>query len=352
MDRIKQSLYDWCIENHDYEILDRWDYELNKYSPKDVTRCTGKPIYLKCPLDKHKSEKLNIQAYVCQHKNTIFCHACNSFAQWILDNAGNNFLELYWDYDKNIDIDPWKISYSSSKRVWIKNFRYSKFNSTYMGCNDFVKEYKQKKYNKEQFINKSLGKFFPEVFLIWSNKNKKTPYEYTPHCSQDVWWKCPNGKHKDYLRNIHDSNKQDFRCPECVRERNESFLQEKVRLYIENLYPKYKLLHEYNCTLVPKNPKYKGSQGMMPFDNEVIIDNKHLIIEVHGEQHYINNNNWKQKDLTPEQQLHKQKLHDRYKKYVAFCNGYFYLAIPYWTEKDETYKKLIDNKINEILHKK
>jgi len=52
------------------------------------------------------------------------------------------------------------------------------------------------------------------------------------------------------------------------------------------------------------------------------------------------------------QGLHKQQLHDRYKKYIAYINGYQYLEIPYWTEKDESYKQLIDDKIEEILNKK
>jgi hypothetical protein len=52
---------------------------------------------------------------------------------------------------------------------------------------------------------------------------------------------------------------------------------------------------------------------------------------------------------SPKEEFNKQKLYDRYKKYVAFCNGYFYLVIPYWTEKDESYKQLIDDKINEIV---
>jgi hypothetical protein len=38
----------------------------------------------------------------------------------------------------------------------------------------------------------------------------------------------------------------------------------------------------------------------------------------------------------------------QYKRVIAVNNGYFYLEIPFWTEKDESYKQLIDNKIKEI----
>lgn len=36
----------------------------------------------------------------------------------------------------------------------------------------------------------------------------------------------------------------------------------------------------------------------------------------------------------------------------ALTHGYNYLVIPYWSEKDDQYKKIIDDKINEIINKK
>jgi hypothetical protein len=72
-----------------------------------------------------------------------------------------------------------------------------------------------------------------------------------------------------------------------------------------------------------------------------------------GEQHFKLNGWHKKKaklrNTTPEYELRWQRIKDRYKRLVAKSNGYFYLAIPYWTEKDESYKQLIDNKIAEII---
>lgn len=89
----------------------------------------------------------------------------------------------------------------------------------------------------------------------------------------------------------------------------------------------------------------------MPFDNEVV--DLRLIIEVHGESHYkkdlLIQKNAKRNRITPEEELHKRKLYDRYKRIFAKQQGYFYLEIPYWTDdKNETWKKLIDDKIEEI----
>ena len=43
------------------------------------------------------------------------------------------------------------------------------------------------------------------------------------------------------------------------------------------------------------------------------------------------------------------KLNKVYKKQYALSQGYYYLEIPYWTESDESYKTLIDEKIKSIL---
>ena len=135
-------------------------------------------------------------------------------------------------------------------------------------------------------------------------------------------------------------------CPRCARIGN-SKLQEKVNEYISKVY-QYKLLHEYECNLKPRNPK---TNYIMPFDNELV--ELKLIIEVHGQQHYeitgFTKLTAEHYGTTEDEELEYQKWKDKYKKDYALDNGYSYLEIPYWTENDESYKTLIDNKINEIL---
>ena len=91
----------------------------------------------------------------------------------------------------------------------------------------------------------------------------------------------------------------------------------------------------------------------LSYDNEIILDDgEHLIVEVHGEQHYKCNffktiNKCSQEEA--EQQLHYQQVKDRYKRIYAIQHNYYYLEIPYTAfNAQETYKELIDNKINEI----
>jgi hypothetical protein len=122
-----KSFYDWCYENLDKEqadnIINRWDTKLNKYSPKDVCYNSNKKYWFKCIMCcNHKSEEKHINDFTNGHKGSLNCKQCNSFAQWGMDNINKDFLNKYWDYDKNdkLNINPWEISYGSRKKVYIK----------------------------------------------------------------------------------------------------------------------------------------------------------------------------------------------------------------------------------------
>ena len=356
MGKTNKSFYDWCVENNHQDWLDLWDYNLNDYTPQNIMSGSEKKYYFKCPCGKHESELKSICVITRKNRNTkINCNKCNSFAQWGTDNICQDFLNKYWDYEKNKNIDPWKIAHMYNGKVWIKCRKTNYHGSYEIACNKFIKGERCPYCNSNSGkIHKfdSLGCIYPQVFRLWSDKNDRTPYEVSPYSHYMATWKCGNNIHVDYIRRVKESTYANFNCPECVRERDESFLQEKTRLYLsENL--GYKINHEYDCTLIPQNPKLNNKKGQLPFDNEIIINNSHLIIEVNGVQHYKLNGyhqmQAKHNNTTPEEEFHKQRLHDRYKRYVAYCNGYFYLAIPYTADnKEETYKKMIDDKIKEI----
>jgi hypothetical protein len=346
----ENSFKQWCIKNlskkEANDVLSRWDYDLNKINPNEINYSTHLAYYFKCPNNLHESELIEIVNFTSKHGRTC-CIKCNSFAQWGINNLGKDFLRKYWDLDKN-NVDPWKISYGYSKKIYIKCQEKDYHGSYLIDCISFIEgsrcSYCSSRGGKIHPLD-SLGQLLKDIQLlnIWSIKNKKSPYEYSINSGQDVWWSCPEGKHKDYRRKISNSNSHNFRCSSCTRERDESFLQEKVRLYLNKL--GYMVLHELNCNIVAQNPKVKNKRGRMPYDNEVI--ELKLIIEVHGSQHYDEVHGlWFDRGFD----LYKQQLYDRYKRMFAKFKGYEYLEIPYWTENDEFYKYLIDNKINEILY--
>ena len=343
------SFEKWCIDNNK-SILDRFDYDKNNFMPSEISYGSKKSVYLKCENGKHDSSPYMIKN-ITRGLTNCECTKCHSLGQWGFDTFGDDFFYKYWDYDKN-DVDPFEVAMANRLiYVWIK-------------CPDvdYHGSYKIKPidltatkdkitcpycYNTRVHKFDSLGYLYPEVLELWSDKNKKSPYEFKPKSAQKAWFKCKCGKHSDTLRQIGNAFIKDFDCPDCVKERTESKLEEKVRLYINNDLG-LNTYHEHKCSILPLNPK---TNRPLPYDNEV-VDLK-LIIEVHGIQHYEITNFAKMSankfNTTPEYELKYLQWKDEYKKDYAINHGYKYLDIPYWTEKDESYKTLIDNKINEIL---
>ena len=353
-----KSFGQWCLDNGKQDLLNRWDYELNKCSPYDINHGTIIRYYFKCPRGLHDSESKNLHSFA-QGNTSLICLKCNSFAQWGIDKFGEDFLDKYWDYEKNdeLGIDPWELTWGSRCKVWLICQEKDYHGSYPTPCGQFSsKEYGRGSGCQYCGTNKdfvhildSLGTIHPIVFDVWSDENKTSPYDFSPNTHRKVLWKCENNIHKDFPRGIQRSSVARFKCPDCVRERDESFLQEKVRLHIESF--GYTILHEHKCTIVPKNPKRK-TNGTMPFDNEIV--ELKFIIEVMGKQHYKISNftimTARNNNTTPEYELHMQQVRDRYKRIFAKSRGYFYVEIPYWTDnKDEDWKKLIDNKVNDII---
>lgn len=351
--KIKYSFYDWCVENDHNDWLKLWDYSLNNKSPKEISYKTNHKYWFKCinQNDNHHSELHNISHIVDRGITNLRCNQCNSFAQWGIDNIDKNFLNKYWDYEKNKDIDPFNISYSCSKKVWIKCQDKKYHDSYYVMCNKFVDgcgcPYCNKNSAKIHKLD-SLGYLYPEVIEIWSLKNKKSPYEYAPQSNSSVWFKCKNNKHSDYQQNISNAVNRGFRCLFCIMELKSSSLQNKVLNYLYLNYD-YEVLNEFKCSLKPRNPK---TGFILPFDNE--IKDLKLIIEVNGEQHYKKNSLFnveyaKRYGISLEDAFNNRVYLDNYKKMYALEKWYNYLEIPYTSEKDDYYKILIDNKIRDIL---
>ena len=355
--RKTKSFEKWCIENNKQDILDRWDYELNDYTPSEISYSSHKKCWFKCNKHKeHKSELKDINGFTSRGEGYIKCKQCNSIAQYILDNFPDKKIEQIWDYEKNGDLNPWKLEKGSHKKIWIKCQEKDYHESYEMSCANFSSEHRcpycqgrkvHKKDSLGQYVTDKHGEDF--LWCIWSDKNEMSPFEVSIYSHKKVWWNCPDNKHEKYLRSCDNSVKCEFRCSDCVEKRGESFIEESSRTYLEEL--GYKVLTEYSCSIIPKNPK---TRQLLPFDNEIILENgKHLIIEVHGGQHYYktgNNSKYLKEGQTPEEYLYQRKLYDRYKRIKCIQAGYEYLEIPYTAfNKDDTYKKLINNKIKEIL---
>jgi len=352
------SFEQWCIDNNYKDVLERWDYELNNnIKPSDITYSANKKFYFKCPRELHKSELKSINLFTSDREGVMNCKTCNSFAQWGIDNIGEDFLEKYWDYKKN-KLNPWEISKcNSSHQVFIKCQEKDYHGSYEILPNTFVSLNIRCSYcgttSKKVHTLDSLGTLYPEVLKIWSNKNNKSPYEYAPISNQWVWWKCPEGKHEDYYRKISSSNKCMFRCPECQYSKgekaiNDYFINKDFIKIKQDEYNKLLEIDKINNTYYIPQKEFDGligiKGGLLSYD--FYLPKLNFLIEYQGEQHEHPVDFKRKGKKHAQKQFIIQKEHDRRKREYAKNNSIRLLEIWYYDFDN------IEEILEEILCKK
>lgn len=316
----------WCVENNRQDVLNRWDIIANNgKKPNDISTQTSIKYYFKCDKHpEHKSELKNIRSFTIGHEGSIQCNKCNSFAQWGIDNFGEDFLNKYWS-DKNT-VNPWEITKScSTRKVWIKCQEKEYHDSYAITCSNFYIGYRCS-YCGNQKVHPfdSLGQYivdnYGEEFLnnIWSDKNIKSAFEYTPMSNKKAWFKCSNNKHDDYFRYISDSNNYKFRCPSCHFSKGETRIEKWLK---DNNFIEEK---DY----IPQK-EFDGLLGLG--DGELSYDfylpQYNLLIEYQGEFH---DGDGGRGNYFMKQNLKVQKEHDRRKKQYCIDNNIKLLEIWYW----------------------
>lgn len=326
-----------------------------------------------------KKTKIEFYCTKCEHiwstspmsilKTTVGCPEC---AKKIISQknttrnikTSGKFVDLYpelakrFDTEKNESINLQDLSPHSGKRIWwncdicghswqsnVASVVDNKGNCPNCYRKNAVNNIITYRLNK----NGSLADNYPDLLEEWSyDKNINiTPEAITVKSNKKVWWKCKKCGH-EWQAKVSKRTAGEG-CPYCYRF-EKSNLQQKVQSYIEDKY-NYDFLHEHDCSLKCRNPE---TNHLLPYDNELIINNNaRIIIECNGEQHYkicgLTKLAAKKYNTTPEEALKYVQWKDEYKKNYALSQGYYYLDIPYFTESDESYKTLIDDKIQEIL---
>lgn len=220
---IFKSLYDWCVENNRKDILEFWDYELNDKSPKEIGYSSNKKYWFKCKRHLHESYKKYLKTMrdgVLQHSEDYFCPKCNSVGQYIIDKMGQEHLDKVWS-SKNT-LSPFDISKSSAKGIWLKCLKDDTHPDYYQSCYNYIKDIGCPYCSgKSVCFTNSLGYRYPEIIGKWSDKNEKTPYDYTYGSNQFAWFKCENGMHDDYQRKICAEISYEMVCTACGKENQE-----------------------------------------------------------------------------------------------------------------------------------
>lgn len=156
-------------------------------------------------------------------KNGVRCANCcnkyeDSFAYYIQQELKEP-LNRYWDWDKNI-LNPYLISKSSNKKVWIKCDKTDYHGSYLTRCDSFNDKHRcpycshKKVHPKDSFAQWGINNVDKD-FLIkyWSSKNTLNPWKLAPQSSKRVWILCQN---KEYH---NDNSGYSIRCDSFYRGR-------------------------------------------------------------------------------------------------------------------------------------
>lgn len=120
------SFAQWLIDTYGENALhDYWDYELNNVSPWDITSGSHETVYIKCQkTDYHGSYPIIVKHFTKDGVRCAYCfnrkvHPKDSFAQFCIDNFGEDFLADHWDYNMNT-VSPWEISPKGKGDIFVK----------------------------------------------------------------------------------------------------------------------------------------------------------------------------------------------------------------------------------------
>ena len=210
---MRQSFGEWCIKNNRNDILERWDYDLNDISPYDIGLNSTKEFFFKCPAGRHESEKKKIKPVSHTKHALLSCVKCNSFAQHVIDEYGEDYLNTIWF--KSNGISHWEYRFKSNNPVQLV----CEYNSDHiyeMAADHFMAGQRCPYCAKKQiYYLDSLGFLYPKSIDIWDNDlNKLTPYDYSPGSQYPAYWICE--KHGSYQRYIQNSVRYNFICPKCA----------------------------------------------------------------------------------------------------------------------------------------
>lgn len=204
-----------------------WDWEKNTINPYLISRRNDKKVYIKCTkTNYHNSTLMSCANFTkgdrCSYCNRRKIHPKDSFAQYHIDNTDKDFLEKYWS-DKNI-LNPWNISSSCAKKIWIKCQEKDHHDDYMTSCDSFTRgcrcpqccNFQGNVHPKDSFAQwgiDNLGNDFLEKY--WSIKNTQNPFELSKYTQKKVWAKCQNKNyHEDYMISC-DNFVNGSRCPYC-----------------------------------------------------------------------------------------------------------------------------------------
>jgi len=212
--------------------------------------------------------------------NSTKCGLCYPFALWGLDNIGKDFLDKYWDWEKNdeLGINPWEISYSVDKDVYIFCQEKDYHGSYKTQPSHFIKGNRcsyckgiNNVHPKDSFAQYIIDKYGKNSLeLYWDHeKNTIDPFTITKQSNRKVYIFC---QEKSY----HGS--YPIRCPDFVSGDRCGYCNSRG-IKIHPLDSLGKILEDKGLLHIWSDKNEKSPYEFMPYSNEYAyfkcLNNKH-----------------------------------------------------------------------------
>ena len=193
-------------------LIKDWSYK-NPKTIKEYTWGSSQKVWWKC--DEGHEYEARIAARTGKKNGCPYCSGRQAHSG---RNLAITFPEIakLWDYENNKDLAPNKVQAVSAKVVWWKcpisldhswQDRVASLTGGGKNCGcPFCS-------GKRLSVTNRLDILYPHLIEEWSDKNKKTPDQYTFGSSQKVWWKCKQNHEWD--ARISGRTTLNTNCPYC-----------------------------------------------------------------------------------------------------------------------------------------
>lgn len=243
MARIQIGINDFASQRPD--ILNEWDIEKNgALAPTDVAVRSNKKIWWKCALGHSWQESPDKRF---KGQNCPFCSGKRVLAGFNDLKSQAPQLAIDWNYEKNIEYEPDKITVGSKKKVFWKchvcNYEWvTSPNSRKNGlrkCPRCAEKQRVENFRKAfvKIGENDLVSQAPNVVLEWDYKKNEgiNPEAYTINSKEKVWWKCKQCGN-EWKAQINNRVLRHSGCPKCMKHEKTSFPEQAIFFYLSAVY--------------------------------------------------------------------------------------------------------------------
>lgn len=288
--------------------------ERNEKGPEYYTPGTSQKVWWRCMKNKGHPDYLT-----SVNKRTYYsrgCPYCASKKVCLENSFGINYRILSKEWSKKNKQGAHCYTPGSNQKVWWRCMK-SKHHPDYLASiSSRVAKSRGCPYccNQKVCEENCLKTKYPSLSKEWSMENEKGPEYYVPGSNQKIWWKCIKNKHHpDYSASIHNRTFNLSGCPRCRESHGEKALEE--------------VLNSFGISSEKKRETFftKGERKVTEWDRVFETDDKKVVFEFDGEQHFETVKYFHKGRHSFTSQLKR----DAYKHLLCYKKGYYLCRIHY-----------------------